>query len=329
MSPASRNNWQPTASIEALKTRARVLQDIRAFFAARSVLEVETPILSGAAVTDVHLHSFKTRYRQQDFYLHTSPEFFMKRLLAAGSGDIYQICKVFRDDEQGKNHSPEFTMLEWYRLDMNHHQLMAEIEQLFNYLQQGFNSNTVMIAANKTSYQNAFIQTLGVDPLTATVDDLERIASNQNIEIPIGMEAEKDMWLDWLMVAAIAPAFAKDRLTFVYDYPVSQAALACVSDTDQRVAHRFEMYFGELELANGFHELTDADEQGKRFEQDNQQRQIRGLPVMPVDENFLAALAHGMPACAGVAVGLDRLLMILSGKSRINEVLSFKIESLS
>lgn len=305
-----------------------MLQDIRAFFAARNVLEVDTPILSAAAVTDVHLNSFSIRYHQQDLYLQTSPEFFMKRLLAAGSGDIYQICKVFRDDEQGKNHSPEFSMLEWYRLGFDHHQLMAELEQLFNYLQRRFVLDAGINTADKISYQQAFIQTLGIDPLTAAVADFESLASKRNIEIPIGMEADKDMWLDWLMVVAVASSFARDRLTFIYDYPVSQAALACVSKTDPRVAHRFEMYLGELELANGFYELTDADEQRKRFMQDNRQRQVRGLPVMPVDENFLAALAHGLPSCAGVALGLDRLLMILSAKNNINDVLSFKIESL-
>jgi elongation factor P--(R)-beta-lysine ligase len=325
MSPASRNSWQPTASIEVLKIRARVLQDIRAFFAARNVLEVETPILSSAAVTDVHLHSFKTRYRHADVYLHTSPEFFMKRLLAAGSGDIYQLCKVFRDDELGKNHSPEFSMLEWYRLGFDHHQLMAEMEDLFNRLLQHFGVAPVNNPAVKTSYQHAFKQTLGVDPLTATVNELEHNARQHNVAVPIGMENDKDMWLDWLMVAAIAPAFAKDRLTFIYDYPVSQAALARVSDADQRVAHRFEMYFGELELANGFNELTDVAEQRKRFMQDNQQRLAKGLPAMPVDESFLAALESGMPLCAGVAVGLDRLLMVLLGKAQIRDVLSFEI----
>ena len=326
MSPASRNNWQPTASIEALKIRARVLQDIRAFFAARNVLEVETPILSSAAVTDVQLHSFKTRYRHADVYLHTSPEFFMKRLLAAGSGDIYQVCKVFRDDELGKNHSPEFSMLEWYRLGFDQHQLMAEMEDLFNRLLQHVGVAPAANAPVKISYQHVFKQTLGIDPLTASVADIENTARQKNIDIPIGMEADKDMWLDWLMVAAIAPSFSKDRLTFIYDYPVSQAALARVSDVDPRVAHRFEMYFGELELANGFNELTHAVEQRKRFEQDNQQRQARGVPVMPVDEYFLSALENGLPACAGVAIGLDRLLMVLLAKANINDVLSFKVE---
>ncbi|HEX5636171.1 MAG TPA: EF-P lysine aminoacylase EpmA, partial [Gammaproteobacteria bacterium] len=259
-------------------------------------------------------------------YLHTSPEFFMKRLLAAGSGDIYQLCKVFRDDEQGKNHSPEFTMLEWYRAGFNHHQLMAEAEALVNQLWQHVGPAATFNAAVKISYQQAFIQSLGVDPLSASVTDLDKLAREKNIEIPQGMESHKDMWLDWLMMAGVAPQFAKDRLTFVYDYPVSQAALARVSVADPRVAHRFEMYWGELELANGFYELTDAVEQRKRFARDNQQRQQKGLPVMPVDEKFLSALEQGMPDCAGVAVGLDRLLMVLLAKVRIHDVLSFGIE---
>ncbi|MDQ1363864.1 MAG: elongation factor P--(R)-beta-lysine ligase, partial [Pseudomonadota bacterium] len=249
-----------------------------------------------------------------------------KRLLAAGSGDIYQICKVFRDDEQGKNHSPEFSLLEWYRSGFDHHQLMTEMEELFNQLMQYHGGNQVRNAAVKTSYRQAFLHTLGFDPLTASVADIKHMTWQHNIETPVNMEDDKDGWLDWLMVAAIAPAFAGDRLTFVYDYPVSQAALARASDTDPRVAHRFEMYFGELELANGFHELTDAKEQRKRFIQDNQQRLAKGLPAMPVDEDFLSALAHGLPACAGVALGLDRLLMVLLEKNRIDEVLCFAVE---
>ena len=326
MSPASRNNWRPGASIDALKTRARVLQDIRAFFAAQHVCEVETPVLSSAAVTDVNLHSFKTRYRQGDLYLHTSPEFFMKRLLAAGSGDIYQICKVFRDDEDSRRHSPEFTLLEWYRLGFDSHQLMAEMEHLFQQLLQIFSQHLTVKPADKITYQHAFTQTLDIDPLSATVSDLKTRMQQQQIEIPAGMDGDINTWLDWLMVAAVAPSFAKDRLTFVYDYPVTQAALARVSAADSRVAHRFEMYFGELELANGFYELTDANEQRTRFAHDNQQRLDKKLDAMPVDECFLNALAAGMPACSGVAVGVDRLLMVLLNKNNIADVLAFKVE---
>jgi elongation factor P--(R)-beta-lysine ligase len=324
MSPASRNDWRPTASLEILKIRARVLQDMRAFFAARNVGEVETPVLSASAVTDVNLHSFKTRFRAADLYLHTSPEFFMKRLLAAGSGDIYQICKVFRDDEDSKRHSPEFTLLEWYRAGFDQQQLMDEMTQLFQHLLQTFSQHLSVKPAIKISYQQAFLQAVNIDPLVATVTDLKARMQQQNIEIPSGMDNDVTAWLDWLMVAAVAPTFSKEQLTFIYDYPLAQAALARVSKTDARVAHRFEMYFGELELANGFHELTDAAEQRRRFEQDNQQRIKKGLKSMPVDDCFLDALAHGMPDCSGVAVGVDRLLMVLLNKTRIADVISFE-----
>ena len=303
-----------------------MLQNIRAFFTARDVLEVETPILSSSAVTDIHLHSFKTAYQKQNYYLQTSPEFFMKRLLAAGSGDIYQVCKVFRDDEQGKNHNPEFTMLEWYRLGINHHQLMEEMEQLFNSLMVYPNIVVPSKMAIKTSYQQVFIDALTIDPLSASIAELKQSAIQHQVDIPQGMEDDKDMWLDWLMVAAVAPEFSKDQFTFVYDYPASQAALACINPEDQRTAHRFEVYYGEIELANGFYELTDAVEQRKRFAEDNQKRKQKQLTEMPIDQHLLAALAAGMPACSGVAVGLDRLLMVLLGKKSIDEVLAFAMD---
>lgn len=303
-----------------------MLQNIRAFFAARDVLEVETPVVSSAAVTDIHLHSFKTSYQQQDYYLQTSPEFFMKRLLAAGSGDIYQIAKVFRDEEQGKNHNPEFTMLEWYRIGINHHQLMEEMEQLFNSLMVYPNIVVPSKVAIKTSYQQAFIDALSIDPLSASIAQLKHSAIQHQVDIPQGIEDDKDMWLDWLMVAAIAPGFAKDRFTFVYDYPASQAALACINPNDPRTAHRFEVYYGEIELANGFYELTDAVEQRKRFVEDNQKRKQKQLAEMPIDYHLLSALEAGMPVCSGVAVGLDRLLMLLLGKKSIDEVLAFAMD---
>ncbi|TNF36132.1 MAG: EF-P lysine aminoacylase GenX [Gammaproteobacteria bacterium] len=323
MSPASRTDWRPGAALDVLKKRARMLQNIRAFFTARHVLEVETPILSSKAVTDIHLHSFQTRFHQQPYYLHTSPEFFMKRLLAADSGDIYQICKVFRDDEQGRNHNPEFSMLEWYRLGIDHHQLMEEIEQLFNSLMVYPDIVVPSKVAIKTRYQQAFMHALAVDPLSASTEELKHTAMAHNIDIPQGMADDRDMWLDWLMVAAVAPTFARDQFTFVYDYPASQAALACINAEDPRTAHRFEVYYGEIELGNGFYELTDAIEQRKRFEADNAKRQQLNLPEMPIDEYLLAALKSGMPACSGVAVGLDRLLMILLGKQSLEEVLAF------
>jgi len=325
MSPASKNDWMPSASLQTLKQRARMLQSIRAFFAARHLLEVETPVLSRAAITDPHLHSFRTRYLQQSLYLQTSPEFFMKRLLAAGSGDIYQVCKVFRDDEQGSNHHPEFSMLEWYRQGFDHHALMDEMEQLLKGLM--LDAGQGWQAPVRLSYRQAFLDVLAVDPLTATAADLEQLAIAQQIEIPIGMDdASKDSWLDWLMTQAIAPSFSKQGFTFLYDYPASQAALARISHKDPRVAHRFELFFAELELANGFYELTDAEEQAQRFAVENQQRVAMALPAMPVDECLLDALVAGLPDCSGVAIGLDRLLMVLLGVATVHDTLSFSLE---
>lgn len=304
-----------------------MLQGIRAFFAERDVLEVDTPVLSAAAITEPHLQSFYTRYLDQRYFLHTSPEFFMKRLLASGSGDIYQICKVFRDDEQGRHHNPEFSMLEWYRLGFDHHRLMDEMEQLLKQLADISFSKIHWHAVTRLSYQQAFIAAMGIDPLAANAGDIKQAAQQQGIEIPQGMnEDDKNMWLDWLMTQKIAPSFSKTGFTFLFDYPASQAALARVSKNDPRVAHRFEVFFGELELANGFYELTNAAEQRQRFETENMLRSQRGLKAVPIDENLLAALESGLPDCAGVAIGLDRLLMVLLGEIHISEVIGFSVD---
>ncbi len=314
----SATDWQPGASLGNLKARARLLQGIRAFFVEHEVLEVETPVLSPAGNTDPQLHSFVTHFRGKDYYLQTSPEFYMKRLLAAGSGDIFQVARVFREDEQGRNHNPEFSMLEWYRLGFDHHQLMDEIENLVTRLL------SLKTEFQRYSYQQMFQQTLGIDPLEASAVELKDCAQRQGIEIPYGMdENDKDMWLDWFMVEKITPAFARDRFTFIYDYPASQAALARLSPKDPRVAHRFELFYGELELANGFYELTDAEEQARRFEDENRLRKERGLPLVPSDSALIAALRAGLPECSGVALGIDRLLMLLSGAEHISEVIGF------
>lgn len=284
-------------------------------------MEVDTPVLSRAGITDPHLHSFTSQWQGTKLYLHTSPEFFMKRLLADGSGDIFQIARVFRDDELGGFHNPEFTMLEWYRLGFDHHQLMDEIEVLVQQL------SLTNISMQRKSYRQCFLDVLQVDPLTATTQQLKAVTQANHIEIPQGMdESSRDMWLDWLMTQAIAPSFS--GFTFVYDYPASQAALAAISDKDARVAHRFELFYGELELANGFRELTHAEEQRQRFVAENAMRKEQGLAEVSVDENLLQALAHGMPDCAGVAIGLDRLLMVLTGASRIADVLSFDFDGI-
>ncbi len=316
------DNWKPGASLHALQQRARVLQSIRAFFAQRDVLEVETPILSDAAITDPQLESMHTRFAGRDYYLHTSPEFYMKRLLAAGSGDIYQVARVFRADEVGRYHNPEFSLLEWYRLGLGHQALMDEMQQLISELFAQFSDNQLRFT--RLSYREAFVNQLAIDPLQASAEELAACASAQQIETPIGMNLnDKDMWLDWLMVVAVAPAFDQQGMTFIYDYPASQAALARLSDDDPRVAHRFELFYGELELANGFYELLDADEQLARFHKENELRKQRGQHTMLIDMQLIAALQSGLPDCAGVAMGLDRLLMVLSGASSISEVISF------
>jgi len=311
-------HWQPTATLETFRKRARMLQSIRAFFAQRNVLEVETPVLSRAAITDPQIESFSTLYNRSEYFLNTSPEFYMKRLLSSGSGDIFQVAKVFRDDENGRFHSPEFTMLEWYRLGMNHHQLMDELEALLAELMIDRK-----IDVERFSYQQAFLNQLNIDPLEAGFEELKQCAEAHNIETPQGMIDDKDIWLDWLMVSVISPGFAKEKFTFLYDYPASQASLARLDKNDSRKANRFELFYGELELANGFYELTEASEQAKRFEHDNEIRQQRGQKLMPVDECLLDALKSGLPECSGVAIGIDRLMMLLTGVDRIDEVISF------
>ncbi len=307
-----------------------MLARIRAFFAARNVMEVETPLLSAAAITDPHLASFATQYSGpgsrygQTLYLHTSPEFPMKRLLAAGSGCIYQITRVFRDGEAGRRHNPEFTLLEWYRIGFDHHQLMAEVAELATVL---LNDRLALAEPEWLSYREAFERHLGLNPHRATVAELTVCAAWQGVPIPSGMPTDDvDPWLDLLLTQRLEPHLGQGRLCFLYDYPASQAALARLRPGDPPVGERFELYLDGVELANGFHELGDAVEQRQRFAAENAARQARGLPVMPVDENLLAALGAGLPDCAGVALGIDRLIMLAAGKKALAEVLAFPFE---
>ena len=322
--------WRPTADWATLRLRAELLRRIRAFFAARGVLEVETPLLSAAAITDSHLASFATAYsgpgprHGQTLYLHTSPEFPMKRLLAAGSGCIYQIARVFRDGEAGRRHRPEFTLLEWYRVGFDHHRLMDEVAELATAL---LADRRPLAEPERLSYRQAFQRHLSLDPHRATVAELTVCAERQGVSIPPGMPAEDvDPWLDLLLTQRIEPHLGQGRLTFLYDYPASQAALARLRREDPPVGERFELYLDGVELANGFHELGDAVEQRSRFEAENAARRAQGLPVMPLDEHLLAALAAGLPDCAGVALGFDRLVMRAAGKTALAETLAFPFE---
>ncbi len=323
-------HWRPSADLSVLRLRAELLAQIRAFFAACGVLEVETPALSAAAITDPHLASFKTCYsgpgsqHGRPLYLHTSPEFAMKRLLAAGSGCIYQIARVFRDGEAGSRHNPEFTLLEWYRVGFDHHRLMDEVAELVGMLLAG---RLALAEPERLSYRQIFQHHLNLDPHRATVADLAACAETRNISIPTGMPPDDpDPWLDLLLTHCVEPRLGSGRLTFVHDYPASQAALARLRPDDPPVGERFELYINGIELANGFHELGDAVEQHRRFAQENAARRAAGLPIMPMDEHLLAALEFGLPDCAGVALGFDRLVMLATRKTSLAEVLAFPLD---
>jgi elongation factor P--(R)-beta-lysine ligase len=320
--------WRPAATLATLRLRAELLSRIRAFFAARGVLEVDTPALSASTIPDPNIHSFATRYQGPGprhgaaLYLHTSPEFPMKRLLAAGSGDIYQIARVFRDGEAGRRHNPEFTLLEWYRVGWDHHRLMDEVASLVGELLP----ESARQPAWRFSYRELFRRHLDLDPFRASVAELIACAETQGVVAPTGLTNDApDPWLDLLLTHCIEPRLPPERLVFVHDYPSTQAALARIRPDDPPVAERFELYLGGIELANGFHELADPVEQRCRFERDNRLRAERGLPPIPLDEQLLAALEH-LPDCAGVALGVDRLLMLAAGKRQLDEVLAFPFE---
>ena len=318
-------DWKPSASQSMLILRARLLQRIRAFFLEREVLEVETPIMSSAAVTDPHIESYAINAPHLDKtrYLHTSPEFAMKRLLAAGCGSIYQICKVFRQGEAGRQHNPEFTMLEWYRLGFDHHRLMTEVDDLIRHLLEDYLN---LVETQRLTYRDVFMQYVGLDPHIASIEELQAKATERGIDVTGLNDVDKAPWLDLLMTHLIESHLPRNCPVFIYDYPASQAALARIRKDDPSVAERFELYVSGVELANGFHELTDAQEQRQRFIADNRTRNAAGLASMPIDENFLAALETGLPDCAGVALGFDRLVMLAAGAESISDVLAFDTE---
>ncbi|WP_160179722.1 elongation factor P--(R)-beta-lysine ligase [Paraglaciecola mesophila] len=315
-------DWQPTADIAILKQRANIIADIRQFFFQRNVTEVETPQLSNASVSDFHMRVFETEFNDptspqaRTMYLQTSPEYAMKRLLCAGSGPIYQIAKAFRNEEAGKHHNPEFTMLEWYRPDFNHRQLMDELDDLMQHV-------VGCEKAQRMSYQAAFISYLSIDPLTAPLSALQQKGSELGYEHICQHEQDRDTILQLLFSHEIEPKIANERPCFIDRFPASQAALARISPDDGRVAERFELYFKGIELANGFHELANVEEQRQRFTADNDLRERNGLPNVAIDELFLSALEAGLPNCAGVAVGIDRLVMLALDKPNISQVLAF------
>lgn len=311
-----REHWRPGATLTTLELRARMLRDARQYFSATRAMEVETPVISRAGVSDVHLASIEARVCERPTYLHTSPEYAMKRLLAAGCGDIYQIARVFRDNESGRYHNPEFTLIEWYRLGIDHHQLMEDVERLIGSMAPALGVER----GERLSYRDAMHMHAGVDAFDDDTMLLVAALQRAQIDVPQDLHTDRDGLLDLIMATIVGPQLGQTRLTFVYDYPASQAALARIHG---RTASRFELYLNGLELANGFHELSDADEQRARFAQDLAQRRQRGLSEMPVDSHFLEALAHGLPDCSGVALGFDRLMMCATGAQHIDEVLAF------
>lgn len=314
----------PSASFETLRLRARLNATLRGFFAERGVPEVETPMLSQAGNTDPNVASFRTEFGghvsagPRTRWMRTSPEFPLKRLLAAGFGDCYELGRVFRDGEAGGRHNPEFTMLEWYRVGWDQHQLADETVAL---VQGALGLVDRRAEVVQTTYRALYLDTLGLDPMTAAGNELQAALGDVQIE-PEGLTC--DDWLDLLMTHRIQPANPADRILVVHDYPASQCMLARIAERDGvPVAERFELYLGPLELANGYHELADGAEQRARFERDHVVRGSRGDVLPAIDEALLDALDSGFPDCAGVALGVDRLLMAMSGTGRIADVIAF------
>ncbi len=315
-------DWGPVPTIDHLRERAKIIADVRLFFAKRKVLEVETPLVGAYSVTDPHMDAIKTESPfgvPASYYLQTSPEYAMKRMIAAGFGSIFQICKSFRRGEKGSRHNPEFTMLEWYRPGFDHFDLMDEVSELM-----------CMVLScqpvRQMTYRQLFEQYLNIDPHSENSTSLERIAREQ---IDIQMQSEnKDDWLNVLMTEIIEPQIGIEAPLFIYNYPASQCALAKVvlDGEGVPVAERFELYFRGVELANGYHELTDSNEQRRRFKKDQDLRQRLNRVDIAIDKNFMAAIDSGLPACAGVAMGMDRLIMTALELDTIDDVLSFPID---
>ena len=315
-------DWRPGASLDMLARRAQLLARVRAFFADRLVMEVETPILAHAGVTDPHLHNLSTTCRLPAaadpvrLYLQTSPEYAMKRLLAAGSGPIYQIGRAFRDGEAGRRHNQEFTMVEWYRPGYDYQDIVEDVEDLLIWC-------LGIPYCSRVRYADVFRQHAGVDPLECAIEVLRDVAVRSGLNA--GAPLSRDDYLDFLLGEVVAPHLGNERPTFLCDFPASQAALARLLPGDPRCAARFELFIKGLEIANGYVELTDPVEQRRRFGCDNARRAAAGLPEMVPDERLLAALDHGLSACAGVALGFDRLLMAAAGCARIDEVQAFSV----
>ena len=325
-------NWRPHADTEALRARARALRAAREFFDARDVLEVETPALSSHGVTDPHIDGITTRLGalpDRELHLQTSPEYAMKRLLAAGSPDIYQVCQVFRDGELGRRHRPEFTMVEWYRRGISFTEMIDETCRFIADLFAAAANIALPTLANRFRYDEAFSAATGLDPLDEDIEELRRrsreLVPGLAESTVAGLGDDRTAWLDLLMGYAVMPSLPAGSLAVIHHYPADQAALARLDPDDARFAERFEISYDGIELANGYHELADAEEQRLRFDADRRRRAALGRPYVEADARLLAALDHGLPDCCGVAVGFDRALMCALGANSIGEVISFSI----
>ena len=310
-------DWRPTASVKTLQQRADIIRRLRDWFYQQNVLEVETPQLSNGATTDPNIESFAIDGR----HLRTSAEFHLKRLLAAGYPDVYELGKVFRVDESGRHHNPEFTMLEWYRLGIDHRVLITEVESLLRYLH-----DDASLEVSCISYRNYWQQVANIDLAQADAARIVAFLENAGIDVPASIQNNFDALQDLAMGTVLADSMPAGQYSCIYDYPSTQASLARIdkSDADWPVANRFEIYYGSVELANGFYELSDAAEQLARFESDNHARQDNNQAERPIDQRFVAALDSGMPDCAGVAIGVDRLMMVLlDDVEALSEVVSF------
>lgn len=303
-------NWRPRPSQQAIRARAQLLACIRAFFAERDVLEVQTPLLTRYGITDPHIDSLALT---DGHYLRTSPEYAHKRLLAAGFGDVYELGPVFRAGEHGRRHRPQFTLLEWYRLGFDWRALAEEVVALIQFCQPARPWRVKWLA-----WRDSFSALDGYDPLV----DEEKTLISMTPSLPD--DCDRDMRLDYLLATEVQSRFPADQLTILHHYPASQAALARLAPDDPRLACRFEVFAGPLELANGYHELLDTSEQKRRFENDNRYRQRLDKPTMPIDQELLDALASGLPDCSGVALGVDRLLMAILNQPDIAQVCLFQ-----
>lgn len=319
-----KKTWKPSASIKDLVQRAKIIENIRLFFKKNKILEVETPILSQFTTTDANLTPFSTSYYspyndnsiKKKLWLATSPEYHMKRLLAAQSGSIYQICHSFRNKEFGRYHNPEFTMLEWYQIDCKMKIFMKEVDHFF---QKILNFNK----SDQISYQEIFIKYLDIDPLSANSIDILKVFKLLDLEHLISDEIDKNKLIETLFTVKIQPFLGEKNPLFVYHFPAEQASLAFVNENDSRVTERFEIFFKGIELGNGFYELTDYSEHKKRFKKDNKKRFKEHLSQRKIDNYFLNAIRYGLPSCSGIAIGLDRIIMIALKKKSIDQVISF------